>query len=258
MFKMKMKSNGEEFAKILVLIILVFFLLKYSSLFAINLSSPYVQYYNHPIEAVFETDLSDVTIKAYFNEVELFTSGSASNQSISRYFYTKEKVNNTWRLKLYNVSQEGLFKFVVIHPNKTESQVIEVRKPFVDIRHNIETTLDRGASRTIEISTFNPQGEKISVDSIDMDVYGPDNRVVTINLLRSNETNTFTTLFNYDKVGSYQFRIHPRKDGYETKEFIVITNVLKTEGIHPIIWVWFGAIILWLTLFAVKLFRRLR
>jgi hypothetical protein len=189
---------------------------------------------------LFVTDKENLTAYTFFNDIPINT--------------TNEFYNNTYKFVLYNVTQEGIFKVIFTAENFTESQVIEVKNPFIDIKHNIPETIEKGESFKIQIRTFNPQNEALNADSVDVDVYDPDNSKTTLFL--DKQENIFEKIFYYNKAGNYIFKIHPRKVGYETKEFSTITAVLKTKGIHPIVWVWFVSLGIWLILFLIRRLKR--
>lgn len=246
-------ENEKKIIWIIGIIVLALLFYKYSDSFSIMLSSPMVQYYNQPISATFSlSNYTNPIISGYFNDVELFEMPANTTNWTQNLVFEKSIANGTYTLKLSNVTSEGVFKFKATEGNFTETQLIEVKQPFVDIKHNIPSTIDKGSSLNMQIMTFTPQGDILDADSIDIDIYDPQNVKTTIFMEKSGN---FTKVFNYQNVGNYQFKIHPRKDGFATKEFTVITSVTKTQGIHPVIYIWFGFLALFLILLIVKLIR---
>lgn len=245
----------KEISPILLVIVLIagFLLLQNNGFFSIIMQSPQVQYYNEPIEARFSlTNFTNPTITAYFNDAELFE--RPSNESNQNVIFSTEIINSSYVYKISNVTQEGLFKIIAKEGNKTETQVIEVKRPYVDIKHDIESVIEEGTLDKINIKTFTPQGEPIESD-INIYVINPDNSqtIITPTKLTSNE---YEFTFTYAKAGNYQFKIAPSKTGYDTKEFTIITSVTKSAGVHPIIYIWFGAVAIWLILFVIRRFRK--
>jgi hypothetical protein len=283
-----MKNNNT--IKIIIILLLAMLFFKYAGLFTINFQSDNIQYFNKPIEAKFTlANYTSPEIKAFFNEQEIYEESQfnweniteevtrvneTTNESyvinetklvkvypnsssvIQSFIYTYLDNNGTYTLKLTNVTEEGIFKIVVSEGNKTpEVQVIEVKKPYVKVIADIPQSVERNTRSTLEVKTYNPQGEKLSADSVDIVVSTPDSVERTIDLVKVNETdsNTFRIEYDYLNYGAYNFKIHARLPGYETLEEHKLTTVLKTEGIHPIIWVWTIAIILYVILFLLNL-----
>lgn len=137
----------------------------------------------------------------------------------------------------------------------SETRTVEVRQAYVDIEENIPNLVDKSKLWTIEIDTKNPQGDDLEADSVDIEVTDPLNAKTIIYLDKSG--NKFTKQFNYENAGNYIFKIHAKKEGYVTKEVTRITSVAKPEGIHPIVYLWIGAAIIWLLLFGIKMIRRM-
>jgi len=52
------------------------------------------------------------------------------------------------------------------------------------------------------------------------------------------------------------FKIHARKQGYDTVEKTAITDVTKTFGINPIFYIWAGIIFIFIVLFLLRRFRK--
>lgn len=234
------------------LIILAVLFFQYSDFFGINLLSPQVQYNNQDIEARFKLiNYTNPTINAFFDNEKIFEiTANETNETIT---FTKDLINGTYVLKVMGIKEEGIFKFVVSEGNTTEIQVIEVRGPYVDITYNIPGVVDEDEIVDLEIETFTPQGEELDADSVDVEIIDPDNKAETISFDKSG--NKFTKRFNYKENGNYQFKVKARKDGFETIEVTAITTVVKTGGIHPVVWVWIGAAIFWFILFGIKFAR---
>lgn len=245
-----------------------------SGYFGINLSTSDVQFYNKDIVLPFTiSNFTNPTIEAYFNDVQLYEvlthqenvsyvnsttnqtyyvmEDRTINQSIG---YTKGFENGSYNIVLKNIQGTGLIKIKVYEENNTETKTIEVRQAFVDIKDNFPNLVDRSKMWTLEIETQNPQGDALEADSVDVDVYDPLNVKTTIFMEKAG--NKFTKQFTYETAGNYVFKIHAKKEGYVTKEVTRITSVTKSEGIHPIVYVWIAGVILWLLLFGIKMFRR--
>jgi len=237
----KMKENNSlYFALIVIALYTLLYLGANGSLFSsVSLQSNQVQYYNKPIIVSITTDLVDPNISVYFNNNLL-------NASVII-------LNNTYKIT-QELSSEGLLTVYLASGNESFSEVIEVRKPFVDIKQTIPTMLNKGESAKLEVRTYNPQGDPLQADSVDIDVYDPSNIKTTIFL--DKEDYVFTKNFIYSKEGNYIFKINARKSGYNTVQQTVITSVLKTEGIHPIIFIWLGIIGIWIILFIIKRFKK--
>lgn len=256
------KDNSTIVIVVMVVLALLFF--QNAELFGINLQSQQIQYSNEPIKARFTT--TEFTqpssscvfpdcgpnIQTFFDGEELFYL-DPSNDTILE--VSVDVINDTYVVVLDNVIEEGVFKIVVTEGNLSETVVIEVRKPFVDVEHNIINLIDKGGSETIQIRTFDPQGNELEADSVDIDVIAPTDITTNI-VLDKKGGNIFEVVFNYEEAGNYLYKIHARKDGFEIQEVTAITNVIKSQGIHPIIWVWGIFIVVWLTLFGIRRIRR--
>ncbi len=159
-----MNKNDNRPIIVIGIIILAVFFFQYSDFFGINLSTSQVQYNNDPIEARFTlTNFSSPNITGYLNDVELLeTSGDDPNMTD---IYSKDIVNGTYILKL-TTDKTGVFKFVADEGNKTETQIIEVRKPFIDIKHNVPNIVNEGESLNLQIKTYTPQGAEVPADSV--------------------------------------------------------------------------------------------
>lgn len=237
------------------LIILAILFFQYGDFFGIVMQAPIVQYNNQDIEARFIlTDYTNPTIQAFFNDEELFE--IEANETNETIIFTKDITNGTYIFKLKGLEEEGIFKVIVSEGNITEAVTIEIRDPFVDVKHNIPSTVLQDETLNMQIKAYTPQGDEIEADAIEIDVSDPDNKINTIFLDKSG--NIFTTNFNYEKAGNYIFKIHARKDGFRTQEATVITSVIKETGIHPVVWIWTAAIVIWLLLFGIKILRRIK
>ena len=219
----------------------------------INVESKLVQYYNKGIEAKFKTNLTNPNVKAYFNDrllVEL-----TGNETASGLIFTEETINGTYILKIGNVSEEGLFKIVAAEGNITDLLLIEVKKPFVDSKNDVPSTLDIGGKEKLTVQTFNPQGDILDADSVDLDVSDPLNKKETL-FMEKEKAGTFSIDYNFKKAGIHVFKIYARKDGYVTVEKGAITNVLKSGRIHPIVLIWIGSLILFIIFLTIRLIRK--
>lgn len=222
-------------------IIAVVLLYQYSGLFStINLQSNPIQFLNKPIEARFTTDLIQPNITTFFDDSPINV--------------TMVLINGTYLFTLENQTREGIFKIVMQAGNETISQVIEVKNPYIETSNDIPATANKRDIIEISIQTFNPQGDALNADSVDVDVYDPDNIKTT--LFFEKQTNRFVKEFTFNKNGAYLFKIHARKVGYDTKETGAITNVLQSGGIPFIIWIWIGAAGLFIILFIWRRYRR--
>jgi len=273
----------------LVILVAAILLVQYSGLFSIYLQSSQVQYLNKPLEAKFQLgNYTSPQITVFFNDKQLFLASDYYNsteiipveyvnettnetytvneshqikiypatQNNQKEIYTFNYINGTYALRLENVTDTGYFKFTVNEGNKTESQTIEVRNPFVDMKNDFELTVKQGVLYDLEIKTYNPQGEVLEADSLEVDLTTPDSSVQSLTFTKSNST--FTLPYTYSQNGNYIYKIRPMKLGYDTKEFTVIVSSTKTGGIHPIIYVVAVAVGIFLLLFGIKLFRRIR
>lgn len=238
---------------VLILIAVAVMLINNSQLFSIILQSPQVQYLNKPISAKFTTNLTNPTITALFNNQEL--SQIVNNETNQNIIYTQDIVNGTYVLTISNVTQIGIFKFIATEGNISEIQTIEVRRPFVDIKHDIISVIEKGLSDKISIKTYNPQGDLIEIDSLEVTVINPTNQHSQIVTQKIN-VNEYEFNFNYAEAGNYIFKIRGIKQGYDVREFTAITSVTKSAGIHPIIFVWSGAILLFLILLIIRAVKR--
>ena len=258
---------------IILAIIIGIVLFQYADFFGINLQTSEVVFYNKPITLPFTlTNFTSPNIEVFFEGVQLYevlvkqvnqsyfnattneTYYLIINQTINQSIgYSKSVANGVYSIKLENINSEGLLKIKVIEGNYSEIKTVEIRKPYVAIKNNIPNLVDKGKQWTIEITTFNPQDDTLEADSVDIDIIDPTNSKSTIFLDKAG--NKFTKVFYYDKSGNYQFKIHARKDGYVTKEVTVITSVAKNEGIHPVIYLFLAATILWGLLFIIKQIR---
>lgn len=251
--------KNDNFARWILIIFIIIVLYKYSGFFAIISSSSAVQYTNAPVETRFNVNLTSPVITVFYNDVQVYTLmiNETTNQTINGMdlTYQKDIINGTYILKLTNVKTAGIFKIVASQNNESYTQVIEVRNPFVDVKNDIPATIESGTKQTFTIQTFNPQGNTLDADSVDIDAIDPTN--VKTNLILTKSINgTFTKDFTYPVAGNFVFKIHARKQGYETVEKTAITDVTKTFGVNPIIWIWTGIVLIWLIFFVIRRFRK--
>lgn len=241
-------ANDKTIWIVLGTILAIALLYNYTNFGSIILSSAQVQYYNKPIEARFTTNLTDATIQIYFNNVKLTENVNNTELDI-------DIINGSY-VAIYrpNITQEGVFKIVALSGNTSEVAVIEVKTPFVDSKNDIINVLDKTGTQKLSVTTFNPQGENLEADSVTIEVIAPDNSKQTLILDKSG--NTFTKDFKYTQAGNYVFHIQAKKMGYNTIEKTAITNVLKEAGIHPILWVWAIALVLFIIFFIIARVRK--
>lgn len=249
-----MVKNKTNPIWIVIILAVAFYLYTGSDLFAISLESNQVQYYNAPIEVRFKSDLTNPTITAFYNDVQLFE--IIDNESSQDIIFTQGVVNGTYILTISNVTQTGLFKFAATEGNISEIEVIEVRKPFVDLKNDIPNLVDEGTSSKITLKTYTPQGDPLISDAIDVIVYDPGNKEITLTAVKTTANEYEISNFNYADAGNYQFKIRPRKEGFDTREFSAITSVIKSAGIPLIVWIIVGAVVIWIILFIVRRIRR--
>lgn len=244
---------------IAALILLAIFFFNNPGTFTIFLESPQVQYNNEPIVAEFKlANFSNPLITAFFNDVQIFEiSANETNDTIS---FEKNLINNTHKLTVSGITGEGVLKLVVTESNfqtegqpLTEVETIEVRDPFVDVTHNLLNVADKGSTVKIEVRTRTPQGDSLEADSVLVEVTDPNSNVQFIDLDKSGDT--FTKNFNYEEAGNYIFKINAKRTGFDTREVTAITSVIKTSGVHPIVWIWIAAIVVWVALFGFKFAR---
>lgn len=247
-----MTNDNSSTLIIIGIIVAVALLYNYSGFFGIGLRSSSVQYYNEPIEAQFNlTNYTNPSIELFFKDEKIMEfDANDSNQTIS---FTKNLVNDTYDFYIEGIKEEGALKIVVSEGNVTETKIIDVQQPYIDIIHDIPNTAVEGDSIKINVTTLTPQGDPIESDSVVMDVIYPDNSIKTLTLTKSGinaERN-----FNYENKGTYQFKIRAIKDGYKTKEYSAVTSVISAGGIHPVVWIWIGAFILFIILGGIKFAR---
>lgn len=210
-----------------------------------------VQYTNNTIDPVTNLSINQTYFVNETHETKIYNAAKNNQKEL----YTFNYLNGTYALRLENVTQVGYFKFVVSEGNKTESQVIEVRNPFIDMKNNLKSIVYQGESYDLQILTYNPQGEKMEADSLDVDLTTPDSSVQNLAFTK-NGTN-WNHKYTYTQNGNYIYKIRPSKLGYDTKEFTIIVSSTKTGGIPPIIWVVMIASMFFIILFVIKLVRRI-
>jgi hypothetical protein len=234
---------------IFIAIVLAIIIAKNTDLFGINLQTEEVQFYNKDIVIPFTlTNFTNPTIEVYFNNIKLYDQSSNITDHMT---YTQSLNNGVYTITVKYIASAGTLKITAIENGYSEVQNIEVRQAYVDIKDNIPNLVDKSKIWDMEIDTYNPQGDILEADSIDIDVYDPLNNKNTIFLDKSG--NKFTTKFTYTNDGNYQFKIHARKEGYITREVTRITSVTRSEGVNPIVYIWVGAAVLWALLFLIKL-----
>lgn len=245
-------KNDHSTIIIIALILAAALFYNSSSFFGINLKSSEVQYYNEGIHAEFELqNYTNPTIKLFLDNREINEYDiNDTNQSIS---FTRNIVNGTYDLYVEGINDEGTLKIVVSEGNITETKVIDVQQPYVAITHNIPNTAEEGDSIKISVLTTTPQGEFTDADSVVIDLTYPDSSLDTLTLTKSGETYEYN--FNYENVGTYQFKIKAMKEGFKTKEFSAVTTVISTGGIHPVVWIIIFAAIIWAIFFGIKFVR---
>lgn len=204
-----------------------------------NLLSSQVQYYNKPITF----SVSNVSLDS---NVAVSFEGNNIN-------FTKQIVNNTLLIST-NVMSTGTVT-ASIYGTATETVFIEAKKPYLDVKTDFPINLDLNTAYPLKINTFNPQGEKVAADTIDMDITLPDYSKDTVLLAKTGE-NEYTYNYTFKQSGGYFFDIHARIIGWDVNEKRVAVQVLKPAGIHPIIYIWLGTIVVWLILFIIKRFRK--
>lgn len=245
-------ANYNTIFWIIGIILVVALLYQYGDFFGIDLTSSDVQYYNEPIEVQFKlVNYSNPSIKLFLDSIEILEfDANDSNQTVS---FTKNIVNGTYDFYIEGIDKEGILKIVVFEGNITDTKIIKIEKPFIEISHNIPNTGDEGDSIKITAFTKTPQGEILDVDYVEIDIYYPDNSMDTIRLTKSGDGYIYN--FNYQDKGTYQFKIRAIKEGFKTKEYSAVTTIISTGGIHPVIWLFIFAIILWLIFFGIKFAR---
>lgn len=243
----KMNKNNKKYFWIAGFVVMAFLLYQYSPLGTIFLSSSQIQYNNAPIEVRFTTaNFTNPTVTTLFNNIAL-EEYIGGNETIK---YTKSYINGTYTVRVEGINNTGILTIALNEGNLSESESVEVKNPYVRFEDNIPTIVDVGSQTQLKITTLTPQGSALEADEVSLDVYDPSNQMTTLVLDKSG--NVFTKNFNYATQGNYIFKVHARKQGFETQERTIITNVTKTEGVHPIVWVWVGFIILYIILVIIK------
>ena len=247
-----MAKQDNTIVWVIVLLIAGAFLYNYSSFFGIGITSASTQYYNKPITLEFSlTNYTNPNILIFFNDKEIMEiDANDTNQTIS---FTKNLVNGTYTFSMHNISEAGFLKVVVSENNLTETQVINVQRPYIEAVNNIPNTANQGETFKILVSSLNPQGENITADSIIVYVTNPDNSVETLTLTKSGDN--FEYNFKYKTDGTYQFKIRASKLDYQTKETSAVTIAIKSGGIPLFMWIWIGAAIIIFLLFIIKQIR---
>lgn len=238
------KDNSLWIVGAVIAVFAVFALMSSNNLFStVNFNIDQVQYYNQPIKVTVNTDIQEPVISAYFNNVPINM--------------TQANSNGTYILST-TVSQEGILKVSVDDKvsNQTFEQVVEVRKPYVSVTNDFPATTDKGKSIKLTVKTYTPQGQQLVADGVDVDVIYPDGSKQTIFLEKSG--NEFTKNFAFTSAGNHNFKIHARKDGFDTVEKGVIVEVLRSSSAPAIVYIWAGLIVLWLVLFALRRYQKWR
>lgn len=218
--------------------LLVLFFWNNGSIFSTTtLISPEIQYYNNPIKADIITDLSSPSYQVYFNNNPV-----SVEPTISEGMYT---------FTLNDITTEGIARIVLSTENETVTKLIQVRKPYISMKTNLQASYDKGTEVTIEAQTYNPQQDILLVDAIDVDVAYPDSSHETLFMKNTNET-TFSLDFKFKNQGGYVFKFYPRLGNYNTKEHTVIVQVTSKAFMNPIYYIWLGGIIIWIILFLIR------
>jgi hypothetical protein len=226
---MKKKTNKI----ILVIILIAIAILVYNSQVKkeAQLTSG-VQYYNEPIDIKFQTDLSHPSVSNYFNDV-------LRNDS-----YTLES-NNTYHILLSNWSTEGVYKVVFTTSSDTLTSVTQIKKPYVDAKIDFPFTLNQGDKATLKVKTYSPQGKEVTADEVNVVISLSDNTDETVKLSCSGYD--CSKEYTFSKPGQYNYAVHATKVNWDTVEITSLTQVIKSEGIPYIVWmwfIWFGLIII--------------
>ena len=206
-----------------------------------TLASSQIQYYNEPLTV----NLKNVTLNS---AVEVLFNGVPAA-------YTLNQSGNNYKV-VVPVTNEGLLQVNLFGPNNTiENFFVESKQPYLNAEIEYPISIDRDSKVTLNITTKNPQGNIQSAESIDADITYPDNTKKTVSFVKQPD-GKFTLDFEFKQSGGYFFKVHPRYTDYIVNEKTISIQVLKPEGVHPIIWVWLGSAILWIILFVIKRFRK--
>jgi len=244
-----MSKSDKKIIWIILVVIAVLYLSRQTTIFSIvNLESPLIQYNNQPIEVIFSSNISNPSIEVFFNEQQLY---KLINQTEGDY---NLGVNGNNYIITYDTAEKGLFKIVVAESNISDVITIEIKNPYITVKHDIPSSVEQGDDVTITIQPVNPQGEPEDADSVDIDVTGPDNKKQTIFMNKVDDV--FKANYEYGLPGNYIFKIHARKLGFDTKEGTAITAALKRGRIHPILFLWIGVPLLFILLLIIKKVRK--
>ena len=243
-------EDEKKILWVLGILIAATVLSQYTTIFSIFLQSPETVYYNQPILIRFTTNFTNPVITTYLNDVKLyeitsyqvnetvitpvFNETTNSTVNVSSVITTNKtysqnvslsigKENSTYFIRVSNLSSTGVIKFTVSEGSTTETQTVTVQRAFVDMKNNFPNSTKEGETYKLIITTYDPQGNALEADSVDVNLTNPLNQIINLSFEKSN--NTFTLDYSYISPGIYFFKVYPRKAGYDTKEFIINTTV---------------------------------
>lgn len=233
-----MAKQDNQWIWIIGIIIIGIVFAKYSSLGAIGLQSPSVQYYDSPIIASFQTNLINPQINTYFNDglVNSTIVQSACANNSANYSCINFNIN-------YRTTSSGIFTIIVKSANDQELYTIQVKQPYIISTNDILTNLSTGQLENITINTFDENSKPIDVDSILLNAISPDKSSENVQLTRT-DIGIYRGAYNYKNKGQYNMQITATKEGYTSYNNIVFTSVLKGAGISIWIWLALGFLIL--------------
>jgi len=228
-----MAKEKNQVLWIVGLVVLAFALYQYSSLGAIGLNSPSVQYYDSPIVVDLRTNLVNPEVKVYFNDV-------AINPSVSKLNCT---LNETCIKITSNLNTEGILTATIKSGSDQEVYTTQIKQPYLIVENDILANLSTGRLENITLKTFNQDNEAIDVDSISLTSFAPDKSIESIKLTKSG-VGVYQGEYNYKDKGEYNMKISASKEDYKDSEYVVFTSVLKGSGISLWVWVALGTLVL--------------
>ena len=246
-------DNSTKFVFIVILLVAVFVIIKYEPLqmeSLINLESKQIQFYNNPIEVVLKGEFSSPLIQVYYDNALIYDNidNTTQDQDVT---ITND---NSQIIVKYVAKRAGILKVLVKEGDTSDIATVEVRKPYVDSKDNIPIiSMDKGSNINIQLTTYDPEGNSLEADSVDMDFVDPDTERETVFMTKSG--GTFTADYTFTKAGIYNVKIYARKNGFDTMERTVIVNITTTGGLPPVLYIVGGGIGLLISLVLLKRWR---
>ena len=147
--------------------------------------------------------------------------------------------------------QPGILQMNIVAGNYTKIIRNEVKRPFINVNHNIPLEVEKNVNVDFTITTSSPQGKVIDADKVVLQIENPKAEKQTYTLTKSS-TGTFKYAFKYTMSGIYYFRMEATEPEYDTITVVTQTNVLNKTSVNFYPMLLFGGTLLLILLMLIK------